>query len=141
MVSAFFCKIVHCLTLFLFLWKFRIRFVLFHAAPALCKFADSDELISASGKFRNDCLGGSGGRFIQIVHQYDISILYMVQYGFLGTCGIPRFQSKVSMDQMMEGIPTHDLMLELVAPPGGRITTGFIPITFLTARLVLETCF
>ena len=75
MVSAFFCKIVHCLTLFLFLWKFRIRFVLFHAAPALCKFADSDELISASGKFRNDCLGGSGGRFIQIVHQYDISIL------------------------------------------------------------------
>ena len=45
------------------------------------------------------------------------------------------------MDQMMEGIPTHDLMLELVAPPGGRITTGFIPITFLTARLVLETCF
>ena len=91
MVSAFFCKIVHCLTLFLFLWKFRIRFVLFHAAPALCKFADSDELISASGKFRNDCLGGSGGRFIQIVHQYDISILYMVQYGSLGTCGIPRF--------------------------------------------------
>ena len=91
MVSAFFCKIVHCLTLFLFLWKFRIRFVLFHAAPALCKFADSDELIPASGKLRNDCLGGSGGRFIQIVHQYDISILYMVQYGFLGTCGIPRF--------------------------------------------------
>ena len=90
MVSAFFCKIVHCLTLFLFLWKFRIRFVLFHAAPALCKFADSDELISASGKFRNDCPGGSGGRLIQIVHQYDISILYMVQYGFLGTCGIPR---------------------------------------------------
>lgn len=41
----------------------------------------------------------------------------------------------------MEGIPTHDLMLELVAPPGGRITTGFIPITFLTARLVLKTCF
>lgn len=86
MVSAFFV-----MTLFLFLWKFRIRFVLFHAAPALCKFADSDELISASGKFWNDCLGGSGGRFIQIVHQYDISILYMVQYGFLGTCGIPRF--------------------------------------------------
>ena len=46
-------------------------------------------------------------------------------------------QSLVSMDQSISGIPTFAFTVSLYPPPGGRITTGETPMTFLTAEFVL----
>lgn len=51
---------------------------LLHAATAFGEFTDGDKLVSAADQRRDDGLGGIGGCLVQIMHQYDIAVFYMV---------------------------------------------------------------